>query len=87
MLGTATAEIPSIAENDPYCGIVAPKDVGGLRTNILRLLKARVCAKELEARRARLCEKYSWPTALRELFSFTSTFWARQSTKQRIVAF
>lgn len=69
LLGTATGEMPSIAEKDPYCGIVAPKDVCGLRTNTLRLLKAAVSVRELEARRVRLREKYSWPAACRQLFS------------------
>lgn len=69
LLGTATGEMPFIAERDPNCGIVAPKDVCGLRTNIFRLLKATVSVRELEARRVRLREKYSWPTAFRQMFS------------------
>ena len=69
LLGTATGEMPSIAEKDPYCGIVAPKDVCGLRTNTLRLLKATVSVRELHARRVRLREKYLWPSAFRQLFS------------------
>jgi len=69
LLGTATGEIPFIAEKDPYCGVVAPKDVPGLRTNIIRLLKATISVRELEARRLRLREKYSWPAALHQLYS------------------
>jgi glycosyltransferase involved in cell wall biosynthesis len=69
LLGTATGEMPFIAERDPSCGIVAPKDVCGLRTNILRLLKATISDGALQARRVRLGETYSWPTAFRQLFS------------------
>jgi glycosyltransferase involved in cell wall biosynthesis len=69
LLGTATGEMPSIAEKDPYCGIVAPKDVCGLRTNTLRLLKATISVRELQARRVRLREKYSWPAAFRQMLS------------------
>jgi glycosyltransferase involved in cell wall biosynthesis len=69
LLGTATGEMPCIAEKDPYCAIVAPKDVRGLRGNTLRLLKTAVSVRELQARRFRLREKYSWPATFRRLFS------------------
>jgi len=69
LLGTATGEMPFIAEGDPYCAIVAPKNVCGLRTNILRLLKTPTPVRELEARRDRLRERYSWQTTFRVLFS------------------
>jgi glycosyltransferase involved in cell wall biosynthesis len=69
LLGTTAAEMPFIAEKDPYCGMVAPKDVCGLRTEIIRLLNTTVSVRELDARRVRLREKYSWRTASVELFS------------------
>jgi glycosyltransferase involved in cell wall biosynthesis len=69
LLGTATGEMPAIADKDPYCGIVPPKDVCGLRTNTLRLLKATISARELQARHVRLRDQYSWPTVLRQLLS------------------
>ncbi|MGO8732880.1 MAG: glycosyltransferase family 4 protein [Terriglobia bacterium] len=69
LLGTAMGEMPLIAEGDLHCGIVARKDVCGLRTNILGLLKETVSVRELEARHIRLRERYSWPTAFRELYS------------------
>lgn len=67
LMGTATGEMPFIAENDPCCAIVAPKDVPGLRTGTLRLLKATISGGELEARRMRLREEYSWLTTVRGL--------------------
>lgn len=87
LLGTATGEMSSIAENDPYCGIVTPKDVPGLRNNTLRLLKTAVSVRDLEARRARLREKYSWLTVCRELQSLFEDLSEGQRSAQRMAAF
>jgi glycosyltransferase involved in cell wall biosynthesis len=69
LLGTATGEIPLIAGNDPDCAVVAPKDLRGLRDNVLRLLHITTTDSSLQARRLRLRDKYSWPSALAQLFS------------------
>jgi glycosyltransferase involved in cell wall biosynthesis len=86
LLGTATGEMPFIAEKDQYCGIVAPKDVCGLRSNILRLLKATISVRELEVRRVRLRGKYSWPTASRGLLSLYEEILRRPESAQRVAA-
>jgi glycosyltransferase involved in cell wall biosynthesis len=85
LLGTAAGEMPSIAENDPNCGIVAPKDVPGLRANILRLLLSTVSVHELQARRVRLGQKYSWPATSRQLFSLYEELLQRQRLRVPIL--
>ena len=87
LLGTATGEMPFIAEGDPYCGIVPPRDVSGLRTNTLRLLRAPVSVQELQARRRRLGEKYSWPTACRQLVSLYQDLLRTPRTARSMAAF
>jgi glycosyltransferase involved in cell wall biosynthesis len=79
LLGTATGEMPSIAGKDSCCAIVAPRDVCGLRASAIRLLKTGVSAHELQARHVRLREKYSWPTAFRQLFTLYTKLLRRKA--------
>lgn len=67
LLGTATGEMPFIAEADPSSAIVTPKDMRDLQANIVRLLNIPLSVCDLSVRRARLLQRYSWPDHIRHL--------------------
>ena len=67
LLGTATGEMPFIAEGDPSSAIVTPKNERDLQANIVRLLNIPTSVCDLSGRRARLLQRYSWRDHIRHL--------------------
>ena len=66
---------------------MAPRDVCGLRVTALRLLRASVPVGELEARRVRLRQGYSWQAALRRLLLLYEEVLRTPAAVQRMVGF
>jgi len=69
LLGTITGEMPSIAQDDNLCKIVAPRDIQRLQKKTIQLLNTAVCSRLLDTRRARLTARYSWSNHAKEIAS------------------
>jgi glycosyltransferase involved in cell wall biosynthesis len=60
ILGTRTGEMAAVVQGDPTGRVVATMDVAALERETRELLRVDVPAENLERRRTRLLDRYSW---------------------------
>ena len=65
ILGTATGEMAGIVQGDVAGRVVAPMDIAALQRQTRELLQVRASPEDLQQRRGRLLERYSWEKYLR----------------------